>query len=266
MRPILGINNLLNNKAFYLIMKKAKKNFWGVIDEVINKSDIIISIIDARFPEESRNKDIERMIKEKGKSIIFAVNKCDLVDKRELNKVKVKPRAFISSTKYSGIITLKEKIMIESKRRKIKTPKVGVVGYPNVGKSSLINALSGKKSARVSSESGFTKGKQYIKFGRIMLVDTPGVIPSYDKDLMSQAKFGAVGSSKVEDPVSVLVEIMENNAGIIEKFYGVEIADDKEETIEEIAKEKHCLIKGGKADMDRISRRILKLLQEGKIR
>lgn len=112
------------------------------------------------------------------------INKCDYVDKRYLDEVKkgLENCVFISAKKHFGITLLRQKIRILAKQNKIKNPVVGVIGYPNVGKSSVINALKGKHSAKTSPEAGFTKGKQYLRIGNdFLMIDTPGVMPEKKK-------------------------------------------------------------------------------------
>ncbi|MBW2998215.1 50S ribosome-binding GTPase, partial [Candidatus Woesearchaeota archaeon] len=152
--------------------------FWKIANEVIQDSDIILEVLDARNIKGSRNREIEDKVKHAKKVLVYVVNKCDLVEKSILEKEtkKIKDCVFVSSTEYHGFKLLKSKILMESKRMGIRKPKVGVVGYPNIGKSSIINALKGKHSARASPESGFTKGVQFIATRNYLLLDTPGVI------------------------------------------------------------------------------------------
>src|SRR3989344_8471730 len=137
-------------------------SFWRHVNKVLVNSDIIIEVLDARMIEETRNMEIEEKIERLGKKILYVITKCDLADikKLEEERKRLRPSVFISSTEKLGTTILKKKILELCHGERVV---VGVVGYPNVGKSSLINALSGRGSARTSAQSGFTKGLQKIR-------------------------------------------------------------------------------------------------------
>ena len=247
------------------------KNFWKVVNKVIDEADILLLLLDARLVEKTRNKEIEDKVKKAGKTLIFVVTKSDLVEKTDAEKYKkqLKPCVFVSAIKHHGTTMLRERILIEASKAKIpyKMIKVGVLGYPNVGKSTLINALSGRKAARTSIISGYTTGVQKVKAdNRIMLLDTPGVIPYMEKDQTKHAAIGTEDFTKIKDPDMTVMKMMEKFPGKIESFYGVEQLEDKEEVIIRIAKKKKALKKGNRPDIERVSRMILKDWQAGKIR
>lgn len=243
-----------------------KKGFSRVLDRVIRNSDIILEILDSRFISESRNIQIENKIKSYGKKIIYVANKCDLVDKKILEKQmnSLEPSVFVSARKHYGMTILKKLIFEES--RKIADPKVGVIGYPNVGKSSIINMIKGVKSAKTGPIPGMTKGMQFIRAGRIMLIDTPGVIPFSEKNMTKHALMGAKSFIDIEDPSVVVINIMEEKPGLIENVYGVSVNEDKEKTLDEIALKSNALIKGGKPDINRISKMILMKIMKAEIK
>jgi ribosome biogenesis GTPase A len=242
------------------------KNYWKVVNGVIAEADILLEIIDARNVEKTRNIEIENKVDRSGKILIYVLNKCDLADRDEVEKLKktLDPAVFISCKDYHGMSLLKERIIIEAKRIGLQKPMVGILGYPNVGKSSVINALSSSGKARASSTAGFTHGKQYVTSRHFYLIDTPGVIPYGEKDSVENAMIGVKTNSK--DPESDLLIIMQEHPGIIESHYNVSIEDDKEETLEKIAIKLKCIRKGNLPDTTRASEIILKGLREGKIR
>src|SRR4030042_2166696 len=110
--------------------------------------DIILEILDARFPKEMQNKEIEKLIKDKGKKVIYVLNKSDLTRKRDKS---LNPRVFVSCKNRKGINELRDKIKQEAAKFKstgdFNRVHVGIVGYPNTGKSSLINLLIRRTSA-----------------------------------------------------------------------------------------------------------------------
>jgi len=228
-------------------------------------AEIIIEVIDARMIEETRNEEIEKKIRAKGKILLYGVTKCDLVDVSKLKKrlQSLKPAVFISGKEKLGTTILKKKILELSKGESVV---VGVVGYPNVGKSSLINALAGRGAARTSSESGFTKGMQKIKVdNKIMVLDTPGVYPHMEKDEIKHGRIGAIGYSKVKDPESVALNLIEEMPEKVKKYYGVE-GEDAEEILEAVAFRLKRLQKGGEPDLEAASRSILKDWQTGRMK
>jgi hypothetical protein len=242
-------------------------NFWNAVNQVIEEADILLEVVDARRIDETRNIEIEEKVRRAGKILIYVFNKCDLADQTalEYKKKELFPSVFVSSKDYHGIKMLYERIMIEGKKLGLKKPRVGVLGYPNMGKSSLINALNGTGKARTSAESGFTKGKQYVSTKKILLIDTPGVIPYGEKDTMKKALIGI--DTKLKDPELAVLNIMEEYPSIIEEHYGADPDDeDKEVSLENIALKLNLVIKGGKPDTKKAAERILRDLRDGKIK
>ncbi len=246
-------------------------SYWTLVKHVIQDADILLLVLDARLVNESRNSELERRISDSGKPIIYILNKCDLVNREETQKLckELQPSVMISAKEHLGVSKLRERIHIEAKRLHKKEVVVGVLGYPNVGKSSLINALKGRKSASTSPLSGHTKGLQRIRVGRrILLMDTPGVIPynePKEKHFIKHAAIGSIDYTHIREPDIVVVDLLSKFPGRIEAYYGVESNDDPYDTILEIAKKRRVLKKGGTPDEMRIARMILTDWQKGRI-
>jgi ribosome biogenesis GTPase A len=240
--------------------------FWKAVNDVIREANILLEIIDARDVAGTRNPEIEDKIRHAGKIMIYVLNKCDLADQKELEKVKktLSPCVFVSCKDYHGIKMLRERIIIEGKRLGDEKIVVGVLGYPNMGKSSVINALNGMGKAKVSSKSGFTRGKQYITARGFVMIDTPGVIPYMEKDAVKHSISGI--KTETKDPEGDVLRIMEARPGLIENHYGVALSEDKEESLEAVCVKLNLLLKGGKPDMFKASQRILRELRSGIIK
>ena len=244
-----------------------KKSYWKIVNSVIDKSDILLLVLDARMPELTRNTEIESKVKLRNKKIIYVLNKCDLVPKRLLEEHKkvFKPAVFVSSTQHFGTTILRNKILALAPKNDFKDIRVGVLGYPNTGKSSVINALKGKSSAKASSVSGYTRGVQMIRLdSKIMILDTPGVIPYGEDEEMKHVLIGTVNPSDLDDPELCAMQVIDNFMETIKQHYGVE-GDDSEQILENIAKKKNKLAKGGVFDTLTTSKIILKDWQQGKI-
>ncbi len=246
-----------------------KIGYWGKVKQMVKESDLLLEVVDARFPKKSRNWELERIAQSKGKPIIIVLNKSDLISKRkadfEKNEINL-PCVFVSAKKKMGTLKLKEAI---GKTLGNKDSKVAIAGYPNTGKSSVLNMLKGKKSAPVASRAGFTKGIQFVRISsKIMLVDSPGVIPLNEYDDTLMALLSAKNPEQIKDIESTGVQIgqvlIESNKEGVEKHYKVK-ADDGEELVEQVALKRRKMLSGGRPDMNAGARILINDFQTGKI-
>lgn len=248
---------------------KPKKTFNEIVREVIERSDIILEVLDARFPEKTRNREIEDIAKEQGKKIIYVLNKCDIADRKEteMAKKRLHPCIFVSSTKRLGTTLLLKEIMRWTAGFDKESVYVGVVGYPNTGKSSVINILSGKHAAGTSPKSGYTKGEKLVRLGKnVYLIDTPGVFSYGEIDDAKSLLTAAKDQSKFKDTVEAARKLVKALDGKIERFYGMEKSEDMDMVLEQIALKYKMLRKGGVPDVERMARQIINDWQKGKIK
>jgi len=260
------------------ITNKHKKAFSLIVREVIKISDVVLEILDARYLQETRIPELEEEIKAAGKKLIYVINKADLADLKKMKEEKLlknlKPYVLISAKNRKGKAQLIHKIKVEVSRANVifKRKHVGIIGYPNTGKSSLINYLSGRGAARTSAEAHYTRGMQKIKLAKdLFLLDTPGIVPPSEDALTKKAieKKGEIGIesySQTKDPELVVAILMKRHSGAIEKFYGIDAKGDYEVLVEDLGRKFNFLVKKGKVDFDKTLRKIIKDWQEGKIR
>ena len=257
-------------------------SYKALVRDVVKNSDIILEVVDARFPDETRNLDVERNVIRSKKPLIIVLNKCDLVSKKNIEIAKkrfseIAPTVFVSSKDKSGTTMLRYKILEIANVERGRDVMVGTVGYPNTGKSSVINAVVGSKKASTSSISGHTRGVQHVKAGsRIKFIDTPGVIPFGDDDEYIQGILSVKDSTHLSDPIGVALKIIEKicteNKTALESFYNVAIEGEEEKAnqnsydiLERIGMKCNFLKKKGAVDEERTAVRIINDWQKGKL-
>lgn len=246
--------------------------YWPVVEDMIVNADIIVLVGDARMPELSMNSELIRKVHKHGKELVIAFNKTDLVNKERLNELKNKYIGdfFVSGTKSVGINDLRRHLQILARRLKINEPKIGVVGYPNIGKSALINALARRARALIADMPGTTRGVQWIRAGGLRILDSPGVIPYEDKS-SKLVLLGSKHPEKIEDPVKSALDVLEmftssNKLGLEERYrIKVEPLTESYEILIEIGRKRGYLKKGGEVDETKAAITIVKDWQKGKL-
>jgi hypothetical protein len=249
----------------------------GLFEHAINavkEADIVLEILDARFPEQTRNAQLEKKILQSGKKLVFVLNKSDLVGtkkagetKKELSKTA--PCYFVSAQKRLGTKRLRQELF---KLAAKKQATIAVIGYPNTGKSSLLNALAGRNAARTSAQAGFTRGAQFVRIAEnILLIDSPGVIPFEQRnefELMLVAAKSPNQLHDIEGAALLLIEwLQRQGAGTLKKEFGIaESETSAEKILEEIALKKKRLVRGGKPDTTAAAMLLIKDWQQGKIK
>ncbi|XP_049677168.1 nucleolar GTP-binding protein 2 isoform X2 [Accipiter gentilis] len=222
------------------IYKKGQsKRIWGELYKVIDSSDVVVQVLDARDPMGTRSPHVESYLKKEKhwKHLIFVLNKCDLVP----------TWATLHSDK--------------------KQISVGFIGYPNVGKSSVINTLRSKKVCSVAPIAGETKVWQYITLmRRIFLIDCPGVVyPSGDTETDIVLK-GVVQVEKIKSPEDHISAVLERaKPEYIRKTYKIDSWKDTEDFLEKLACRTGKLLKGGEPDLQTVSKMVLNDWQRGRI-
>lgn len=259
-------------------MRKTKTQ----IQEDLSLVDIVLEIVDARIPYSSKNPQLDTVIGNKPRLIIL--NKSDLADDKllkvwqdyykDLGIDSIKMNSTNKKNLYQVVEYLKkfqeEKLVKEGKLNR-NNIRAMVVGIPNVGKSTFINGLSGKKGARVGNTPGITRGKQWIKTQyNIDLLDTPGVLwPKFEDDLVAE-KLAITGAIKdnildIETLVFRLISIfVELNIDDIYTRYNInKEVKDPVEIMDQIGKNRGCIIRGGEIDYSRVSNLVMTEYRKG---
>ena len=253
------------------------------ISEQLNLIDIVYEVVDARMPISSKIIDIDDLIKEKPRILI--ATKYDLCDKEETNKIldhyKKEGYSVLPLDLMNGncdtLITMTKELMKEvnanrvQKGLKERSARVLIVGAPNVGKSTLINRLVGKKSAGVGNTPGFTKNLSWIRVNQdIELLDSPGILWPKLENQESAHILAALSSIKEEvvnkDEIAcfILKKLFELYPKKLEERYGIiELEDDFIEAYEIIGKIRGALSKGGIVDYEKVSNIIVNDLKSG---
>ena len=253
-------------------MHKATKE----IARSLSSIDVIIEILDARAPHSSSNPVIDKIVKEK--PLIKLLNKSDLSDPLDTKKWQqyfnksehqnsIAINAMTSESK-NEIVNLISQL---SERKEGKNTLTMVVGIPNVGKSSVINMLAGKKIAKTGNEPAITKGQQKINLRNgIILIDTPGILWPKIEDPESGLKLAALGSIRNtavgydEIAIYIIKFLMQKYPDYLKGRYEIDLlSQDEHEIIELLAKKRGCLSKGGKIDLTKISEIIADDLRKG---
>lgn len=206
---------------------------WRDLEVIISEADMVLEVVEARNPLVTRCKIVEKIVFDKDKDLIVVLNKCDLVPRKICNRwidflISEGITAICFSNRIRGTVKELKKLIMKTTATPIS---IAIVGYPKVGKSSLINALKGKNSALTSpypGTPGYTKRCQRYKIdSRIYLIDTPGVIPVYKDDIELQIRAKPI--EKIRNPVILAVEliktILENNEYAFSNAYGIDTID-----------------------------------------
>ena len=263
------------------------------ITEIMKLIDISIVILDARIPYASLNKDIYDVIK--SKTVIMVFNKSDLASVSSLKHAEEKYRSEGCYTVKTNSLTgegidsliklikdLGHKIKYSKKTSNMyknikKVYRVLVVGIPNVGKSSVINKIAGKKSALVGNKPGVTKKKQWIKVGQdIELMDTPGLLAKNIASDNSSEKLAITGNIKDEVldmeilALSLINILMANDvhAAMFKQRYALDKKIDTMkdyEILEEVGKSRGAIVQGGVVDISKAARLLIEDYRTGKI-
>ena len=269
-------------------MAKTKR----MIQDQLKLVDVVIELVDARLPISSRNPLLEELVGDKKPRIII-LNKEDLADPQRtaywVNYFNQQSgcRAFpINATigKKQLIGRLKVALMDLTAEKRERMAKKGIrkqtircmiVGIPNVGKSTFINIIAGKKAAQTGDKPGVTRGKQWIRLDEdLELLDTPGILwPKFEDEEVGfrLAISGAVSDEVFDNDEAVLKLIaflQQRYPKLLMERFKLEEELLQEEPLafmEQIARNRGCLLKGGRIDYTKVSRAVIGAFRQAKI-
>ena len=264
-------------------MTKAQR----MIEENIGLVDAVCELLDARIPRASRNPDIDRLAA--GKPRLVILNRCDLADpavtKLWSEAFRVEGLAVLETDARSGKgvngfvpavrALLADKLAdYERKGQSGRGLKIMVLGIPNVGKSTFINKVAGRKAAAAGDKPGVTRGRQWINIDRgFDMLDTPGILwPKFDSQEVGEmlAVTNAIKSDVLDRETlaaNFMLRLRELYPEAIESRYGIKPTGDENgfELLELAAKRRGFLVSRGEYDIERMANTLLDEYHSGKL-
>lgn len=262
-------------------MTKTKR----MIIDSLKDIDIVVELLDSRIPFASKNPDIEYLTKDKPKLLVL--NKSDLSDPAETKKwadyYKKKGYFVISQSSLrmntEAFTSALRELFAEKAERYAKRGitnkaiRIMILGIPNVGKSTLINALSGERRVKAEDRPGVTRGKQWISLkGNILLLDTPGILWAKLENQHAATRLAITGAIRdtvldVEEIAFRLLQILAKDypENLKERYKLDEINPDIYELMLDIGRKRGFIIKGGEVNTERTANVLLDEFRAGKI-
>ncbi|CAF3407287.1 unnamed protein product [Rotaria sp. Silwood1] len=282
--------------------ERSRKTYYREFKKVVDASDIIIQVLDARDPLGCRCPQVEQAVLTSGKNkkLILLLNKIDLIPRDNLDKwlkylrnefptiafrsstqnqrdrlghVKASLKAcdehlLKSSNKCIGASTLMNLLSNYCRKNDIKTSiTVGIVGFPNVGKSSVINSLKRSQACETGSMPGITKQMQTVKLDKLIkLFDSPGIVMSKETNPASLILRNCVRIETIENPVPA-IELLLNRCSKDQMMLQYNLSDfqDVNEFLSKMALKMGSLKKGGIPDIHKAAQRVLSDWTNGKL-
>lgn len=272
---MIPIENKTNIHWFPGHMAKAMR----LIQEQLKQVDAVLEVCDARAPLSTRNNELTDLLGEKKR--IVAYNKSSLADDTitaKWTKYLMKtpdPFVFCDAMTHQGIkslLTLLSQKRLVTKRYQ-RTARIMVLGFPNVGKSMLINTLTRSSGAKTENRPGVTRGNQWIRLSNeLHMMDTPGIlVPKIHRheDAFVLAALGSIKET-VFDKYALCLEILtflkQRYPALLQTRYKLsDLTLSEEMLLSDIARNRGLLIKGGETDIDRASNMVFDEFKNGKI-
>ncbi len=281
MRRSAQVGVYMNYQWYPGHMTKAKR----MMQENIKLIDLIIELVDARIPISSRNPDINEL--GKGKARIVLLNKSDLADpvynkqwvryfeEQGASVLEINSKSGMGIKSIQGLVqeACKEKIERDRRRGIVNRPiRAMVVGIPNVGKSTFINAFAGKACTKTGNKPGVTKGKQWIRLNKnLELLDTPGILWPKFEDQQVGMRLAFIGS--MNDEIMIMDELacdliqllMELYPKALEERYEIPRCEKREETLGRIAESRKCYTKGEELNLEKAAAILVDDFRSGRL-